>query len=132
MSEETIFTAALERSAGAERNAFLDQACKGDAVLRQQVEALLKSHMEAGSFLGEPVPERLASQLASAGSEATLGAPPVLSGGLSLDFLTPSDKPESLGRLGHYEVQEIVGCGGMGVVLRGVDERLHRVVAIKV
>src|SRR5207253_976585 len=50
----------------------------------------------------------------------------------SLSFLTPSDKPGRLGRLGHYEVQEIIGKGGFGIVLKGFDERLHRVVAIKV
>ena len=50
----------------------------------------------------------------------------------SLDFLAPSDQPGSLGRLGHYEVQEVIGRGGMGIVLRAFDEKLHRVVAIKV
>ena len=49
-----------------------------------------------------------------------------------LDFLAPSQKPGSLGRLDHYEVNEVIGHGGMGVVLRAFDERLHRVVAIKV
>src|SRR5262249_28544362 len=51
---------------------------------------------------------------------------------VSLDFLSRSQKPDSLGRLAHYEVQEVIGRGGMGVVLRAFDEELHRVVAIKV
>ena len=43
-----------------------------------------------------------------------------------LEFLESSDEPGSLGRLGHYEVQEVVGRGGMGVVLKAFDEHLHR------
>jgi len=49
-----------------------------------------------------------------------------------LQFLTPSDKPGALGKLGQYEVLEVLGWGGMGVVLRAFDPVLHRPVAIKV
>jgi serine/threonine-protein kinase len=49
-----------------------------------------------------------------------------------LDFLTPSDWPDSLGRLGTYEVKGVLGQGGMGVVLKALDPALNRNVAIKV
>jgi protein involved in polysaccharide export with SLBB domain len=49
-----------------------------------------------------------------------------------LDFLQPSTDPKSLGRFGRYEISEILGCGGMGVVLRGYDPALDRHSAIKV
>jgi serine/threonine protein kinase len=50
---------------------------------------------------------------------------------LSLDFLEPASHPEMLGRLGRYEVERLIGAGGMGVVLKAYDTELHRIVAIK-
>lgn len=49
-----------------------------------------------------------------------------------LDFLAPSTLPGSLGKLGDYEVDAIIGRGGMGIVFRGHDPSLNRHVAIKV
>ena len=48
------------------------------------------------------------------------------------DFLDASENPDHIGRLGTYEIVEVIGRGGMGIVLRGIDSRLNRVVAIKV
>ncbi len=55
-----------------------------------------------------------------------------LPGAESLYFLAPSDWPDSIGRLGSYEVKGILGRGGMGVVVKAFDPALHRNVAIKV
>jgi WD40 repeat protein len=49
-----------------------------------------------------------------------------------LDFLEPDATPGGIGRFGRYQVQGIVGRGGMGIVLKAFDPGLHRVVAIKV
>jgi serine/threonine protein kinase/tetratricopeptide (TPR) repeat protein len=133
MNERAIFMEALDRETLAERAAYLDEACGGDTALRRRVEALLTSHEQAGGFLGKPVPQRLAGGLASPGTLAeTQVELPAADGGGRLDFLTASDKPGSLGRLGHYEIQEVIGRGGFGIVLRAFDEMLHRVVAVKV
>ncbi len=134
MNERVIFMEALDRETLAERSAYLDEACGGDTALRQRVEALLTSHEQAGSFLGKPVPERLAEGLAApeGPTEAQGESPMADRSGERLDFLTPSAKPGSLGRLGHYEVLEVLGRGGFGIVLKAFDEMLHRVVAVKV
>jgi hypothetical protein len=133
MQEQTIFIEALEKEDPAERAAFLDRVCAGDPALRQRIEKLLHRHQQSGSFLGKPVPEQLAEGLA-AGPEArdTPTRPAAADGDAGLDFLEPSGKPGVLGRLGHYEVHEVIGRGGMGIVLKAFDEQLHRVVAIKV
>jgi hypothetical protein len=131
MSERSIFLTALEKDSPDERASYLDDACAGDTVLRQRVEALLQSHQEAGNFLQRP-----ALQGAAAGQghpSATQTEPGGGPGGdLPLDFLDPSDHPGSRGRLGHYEVVEVIGQGGFGVVFKALDPALNRLVAIKV
>ena len=49
-----------------------------------------------------------------------------------LDFLHPSDQPGCLGTLGPYQVIDVIGRGGMGIVLRALDPKLNRIVAVKV
>ncbi len=52
-SVKDIFFDALELPAG-EREAFITEACGGDAAMLDEVRRLLASHEQAGEFLGEP------------------------------------------------------------------------------
>jgi hypothetical protein len=78
---------------------------------------------EARGYLtdGEPTGE-------AGATEADLG--PGALAGLKA-YLTPTDDPRLLGRLGAYGVVGLVGCGGFGVVLKAFDAALNRYVAIK-
>jgi serine/threonine protein kinase len=49
-----------------------------------------------------------------------------------LGFLVPGDDDRYLGSLGAYQVTEVIGSGGFGVVLKAFDPALNRHVAIKV
>ncbi|TWT52986.1 Serine/threonine-protein kinase PrkC [Rubripirellula amarantea] len=47
-------------------------------------------------------------------------------------FLEPSNQPDSIGRLGEFEILSVIGHGGMGIVLKGFQQELNRPVAVKV
>jgi RNA polymerase sigma factor (TIGR02999 family) len=51
---KAIFGEALDRPTAAERAAYLDEACRGDAALRGRVEDLPLAHGDAGGFLERP------------------------------------------------------------------------------
>ena len=111
--EEALFRAAVELPPGVARRAFLDQACAGDASLRQRLETLLAAHDE---------PE---------GSLAT--AAPAAKATMKVEF--PDDQPdEAVGQtLGRYKLLERVGEGGCGVVyVAEQTEPVRRRVALKV
>lgn len=101
---EPIYFAALEHNA-AERDAYLEQACAGDAELRREVEALLRAEGEAGNWLEQPtlVQEEITRPL-------------------------PVPVPQ---RIGPYQLLSQLGKGGMGEVHLALDSRLQRKAAIK-
>ncbi|MBX9627237.1 MAG: protein kinase [Gemmataceae bacterium] len=142
MTERDLFLAAIDLPDPAARARHLRRACGADAALRGRVEALLRSHEQAGDFLAVPAvalpaPDHAATRAfvptPDPDEDPTAGdsgrpepAPDPLA------FLAPPGRPGSLGRIGHYEVLQVLGRGGFGVVFRAFDEALQRVVAVKV
>ena len=107
---ESVFDDAIELAA-AERDAYLTTACGGDAELRRQVEMLIRSHDQAGSFIEEP---------------AVAG---VLSDGGKFE-----DEAPFIGRrVGSYRIVRELGRGGMGAVYLAVraDDEFQKRVAVK-
>jgi serine/threonine protein kinase len=116
-----IFLQLLEQTPD-QREALLQQCCGADSALAGHVRSLLAASERAGSFLESP--PTIVANLADTASERVAEAP-------TLDFLSPRERPDALGRLGHYDILAVVGSGGFGVVLKAFDSQLHRVVAIK-
>ena len=97
---EAIFHAALDVSDN-DRGPYVDKACAGNPQLRADVEALLRAHAEAGSFLEKgPLMSRKSPDAEKGDGNATQS---ILRDDPNDDLrglLAPSAAPGSLGRLG--------------------------------
>ena len=118
MSRRGILTAARGLTDPVVRGAYLDEACGADTGLRSRVEALLRAADRPNSLL-----DQQAIAAPDSGNRATRTIDHNSNVGtdeMSLGFLAPPTRPDSLGRLGHYEVLQELGRGGFGIVLPGL------------
>ena len=116
MTERDLFIAALQIDDAAERAAYLDKACGGNADFRQRCDALLAAFGQAGSFLQQPRPLRPRPRRAPVGPSQQ-NAP-----------------AEELGKvIGPYKLLRQIGEGGMGTVYMAEQTQpVQRRVALKI
>ncbi|MEQ9408502.1 MAG: protein kinase [Fuerstiella sp.] len=106
-SEQELFTGALSYDAGAARDQYLDEACRGDAALRRRLEALLQAHEASGGLL-ETVD-------------------------MAADATAESDKDSAETTIGPYRLLDEIGEGGMGIVYLAEQRHpVRRRVALKI
>src|SRR6476619_3222826 len=94
---DRLFHLALEKERD-ERGMFLTDACAGDEVLRKQIEDLIASHEQSDDFIENPAFDLAAEML-------NKGRPGLQAGD----------------QVGPYEIQSILGIGGMGEVYLALD-----------
>ncbi|MEI6527052.1 MAG: bifunctional serine/threonine-protein kinase/formylglycine-generating enzyme family protein, partial [Planctomycetota bacterium] len=135
MKESDLFNELIAIADLRQRSARLEQIARSHPEMAESLRKLLEHYEPDEDFLSTNALDRIA-QLPNANV--------VLEGlkhfqvrkrynlqDLSHDFLEPSDQPNSIGKIGGYEVQSLIGFGGSARVYKGTDPELDKIIAIK-
>ncbi len=87
---KSIFIEMVGKTSPEQWSDYLDEACRGDEPLRQEIESLLNAHTDDDSFLAQPA---ITPAVAKLPANLLVGA-----------------------QIGPYKLREQIGEGGMGVV----------------
>jgi len=104
----------------------------GDATRWQSVSQILRKETSSDRDAISPTKSMLLPGPGYCDEDDEAGHGGVRPEDFIVDFLQPSPTRESLGRLGDIEVRQFIGQGAHGIVLKGFQEELHRLVAVKV
>ncbi|MCA9047504.1 MAG: serine/threonine protein kinase [Planctomycetaceae bacterium] len=107
--------------------ARLEQLAADDALWRD-AQDLLSSQQEDANRAANGAPDRNANQH----RDRSRRWPTAWTDSMARQMLSPASHPEMMGRIGRYDVERLIGSGGMGVVFKAFDTELNRPVAVKV
>ena len=149
-----LFEAAIEIDAESERDEFVDQSCRENSELGNQLRILLAAHKRAGSFLSKPPEDIAVTQFSENNSQQSLPQcpqpsvlkllgqtieselPRVVLDSTSEEGADPIIRPRSeqlpQQEDGRFQIQGEIARGGMGAILKGRDTDLGRDLAVKV
>ncbi len=127
--EKSIFLSALDCASGAQRQAYLAQACGGNRALRKAVDELLAAHDSPRNVLddGPSGNQRLADNLE--GAAAALGIAAIAERSTAAIATLDERTGETIG---NYRLMELIGEGGFGqVYVADQQQPVRRRVALK-
>ncbi len=129
MNEREIFIAAAQIGDTKLRRTFLDAICQGDLPLRYRIDKLLEAQAESDQFVERPgrLFEQLAGEMTEPDKSGIAPDEPADARSSSSGHFTPGTP------VGPYQIQQLLGEGGMGVVyVAKQSSPVKRQVALKI